>query len=493
MLLTSCLAALALAVSASATQQFFSAQSPANFQSYDAGLFTPLEDLSLLSKTDFTTLSHPLFPNYSVRIKKSDFCDETVASYTGYIDIQARHFFFYFFESRNDPATDDIIYWTAGGPGCSSSLELFMEFGPCRVTDVNTTTFNPYSWNERANIFFVDQPVNVGFSYAEFGEVVSTTTEAAKDMAAFTAIFFEHFSQFKGRAFHVGGASYGGRYIPVFASEVYDQNARLIEAGLTPINLTSILIGNGCTDPATMTASYYDMACRPMPVDPILDISTCVRMKQAVGRCEKMMKESCVDKFEAIGCQAASVFCGAEIEAPFDASGYNPYDISKPCDGVVSDNLCYPLSKTIEKYLSRPVTRASLGVDAVVPEEFQVCNNDVNSAFHVSHDHMFPTQFYIAALLERGIRTLLYIGVNDWICNWVGNDRMVQGMEWTGQQAFVDQPLREWSVDGQVAGLTRSAGPLTFLTLDNAGHMPAYDTPKAAQVMLQRWLAGEEM
>ena len=34
-----------------------------------------------------------------------------------------------------------------------------------------------------------------------------------------------------------------GRYIPVFAAEVYDQNARMIEAGLTPINLQSIMIG----------------------------------------------------------------------------------------------------------------------------------------------------------------------------------------------------------------------------------------------------------
>lgn len=37
----------------------------------------------------------------------------------------------------------------------------------------------------------------------------STTEEAAKDMAAFVAIFFENFSQFKGRAFHMAGESYG--------------------------------------------------------------------------------------------------------------------------------------------------------------------------------------------------------------------------------------------------------------------------------------------
>ena len=50
----------------------------AKFAPYDAGLFTPVEDLGVLSTTEFTTLAHPAFPKYNVRIKKSDFCDGTV-------------------------------------------------------------------------------------------------------------------------------------------------------------------------------------------------------------------------------------------------------------------------------------------------------------------------------------------------------------------------------------------------------------------------------
>ena len=90
-----------------------------------------------------------------------------------------------------------------------------------------------------------------------------TTEDAAKDIAVFVSLFFENFSEFKGRPFHMSGESYGvsfirmisayifnlmldllqGRYLPLFASAVYDQNAKLIAAGLTPINLQSVMIG----------------------------------------------------------------------------------------------------------------------------------------------------------------------------------------------------------------------------------------------------------
>ena len=51
------------------------------------------------------------------------------SAFTGYIDVEARHIFFYFFESRSDPDVDDVIFWTNGGPGGSSSFGLFLELG----------------------------------------------------------------------------------------------------------------------------------------------------------------------------------------------------------------------------------------------------------------------------------------------------------------------------------------------------------------------------
>lgn len=79
--------------------------------------------LNALSADDFTSFTHPAMPSYGLRIKKTpaEFCDPTVKSYTGYLDVDygTKHMFFYFFESRNDPDADDVLMWINGGPGCS--------------------------------------------------------------------------------------------------------------------------------------------------------------------------------------------------------------------------------------------------------------------------------------------------------------------------------------------------------------------------------------
>ncbi|KAI0058953.1 serine carboxypeptidase [Artomyces pyxidatus] len=454
--------------------------------------FRPLGSLSAVGASEFTTLEHPMFPRHSVRIKQSEFCDTTVKAYTGYIDIEAKHLFFYFFESRNDPDKDDVVFWTNGGPGCSSSLGLFMELGPCRVTNATEgTKFHPESWNNNASVFFVDQPVNVGFSYAEYGESVSTSEQAALDIAAFVAIFFESFSSFKGRAFHMAGESYGGRYIPLFASAVYDQNVQLVQAGLTPINLTSAIIGNGLTDPTSMVLSYYDMTCTPASVPPVLDIGTCVRMKKALARCEKWGKAACVDQFDSMSCEAAATFCATEIEYPYFSTGLNYYDISQPCEDVSS--LCYPVTKTIGEFLDRPDVRETLGVDAHVSKKFASCSDKVGQAFSLADDPLHDSIDYVAGLLERGVDVLIYVGTYDWICNWVGNERWTLAMDWSGKAEFGSQALREWKVGGAVAGKTRSAKGLTFATVDAAGHMVPYDKPKEALALINRWLAKEAL
>lgn len=83
-----------------------------------------------------------------------------------------------------------------------------MELGPCNIDGPNSTVLNPFGWNSQANLLVVDQPIGVGWSYADYGETVSTTEQAAVDIAAFLAIFMSEVEGLKGRALHLSGESY---------------------------------------------------------------------------------------------------------------------------------------------------------------------------------------------------------------------------------------------------------------------------------------------
>lgn len=442
---------------------------------------------------DYTSLYHTGFPHHSVRIKKTNFCDPTVNAYTGYIDVDegAKHLFFYFFESRRKPDEDDVMMWINGGPGCSSSMGLLMELGPCQIDpkSPNGTAWNPYSWNEETNIFFLDQPVGVGFSYAEFGETIETTEEAAKNVYAFISIFFDTFKQFSGRPFHLAGESYGGRYLPVFASEIYDRNQLASSQGGQTINLQSVLIGNGITDISTLYSGRYEVECGRASFDkPIQTISNCVHMKTALPRCEKMMQVDCINSFDEINCRGAVNFCDDQLSTPMWASGRNVYDMSKMCEG----ELCYKEITIIKAYLDRQSTRKLLGVET--PNNFSACSDIVGANFASHMDKWAsPTQYYVSNLLDRGIRVLIYAGTYDWQCNWVANKLWVEKLQWSEREVYHRTPWREWKVNGKSVGEAKQTSLLTFVTIRGAGHMVPHDKPEEALALVSRWISHQKI
>jgi carboxypeptidase C (cathepsin A) len=104
------------------------------------------------------------------------------------------------------------------------------------------------------------------------------------------------------------------------------------------------------------------------------------------------------------------------------------------------------------------------------PIGFTGCSIAVNRAFLENGDMYHSTGLWVAGLLERGVRTLIYVGENDLLCNWVGNSRWLAALDWSGHDAYTKAEERVWKYDGQGVGRTRSAGPLTYATLRGAGH-----------------------
>ncbi|ODO01955.1 cathepsin A (carboxypeptidase C) [Cryptococcus wingfieldii CBS 7118] len=456
------------------------------------------DDMMLQSVGDeFVVLHHAKFPKHQVKIKSTDgWCDPNVRSYSGYLDVgYGKELFFTFFESRSKPSEGPVVMWINGGPGCSGSLGMLMELGPCSIAkdpkSANDTIYNPHAWNQKANVFFLDEPIGVGFSHAENGQTVGTTEEAAIDVQAFVTIFFETFKEFEGRAFHMAGESYGGRYLPLFASAVVDGNKQLVKDGKKPINLESVLIGNGVTDWFTTTESYYPFQCTLHGdlTEPVQSIGACVAMAEAVPKCHKLAKRGCIESHDYTTCAMAVNYCDEVLGETFLSAGVNPYDVSMPCTGEeLSDSLCYPVTKRIGDYLNLPDVRRVLGVEEK-KGKWESCDGPVFTAFNTNLDNTGQTWLYVSALLERGVRVLNYVGMLDFICNHIANELWMERLEWTGKEGYNAADFGDWTVEGKKAGEFKTYGNLTMLKIRGAGHMVPYDKPVEALTMVNDWLS----
>lgn len=236
-----------------------------------------------------------------------------------------------FFESRNDPENAPLILWLNGGPGCSSSTGLLFELGPCSVAgEGRNVTRNPHSWTNNANVIFLDQPVNVGYSYADDGTTVSSSPAAGVDVYVFLELFLNRFPQYSKVPFHIAAESYGGTYAPNFASIIFKANNDLKAAPnpkLKHINLSSVVLANGLTDPYIQMGSVADYVCDgPYPVYDDPQGPQCTALRSKIPTCQRLIK-ACYNYNSRFTCVPAVAYCNSQLFGPLmrELSCYSGY------------------------------------------------------------------------------------------------------------------------------------------------------------------------
>ncbi|KAJ3496547.1 hypothetical protein NLG97_g2582 [Lecanicillium saksenae] len=411
-----------------------------------------------------------------------------VKMHAGHIEINADtngNLFFWHFQNKHIANKQRTVIWVNGGPGCSSEDGALMEIGPYRVKDKDTLVMNNGSWNEFANLLFVDNPVGTGFSYANTDSYVHELTEMAEQFVQFLEKFFAIFPEYSRDDIYIAGESYAGQYIPHIARAILDRNKERPDKW----SLQGILLGNPWMSPGEQYDSYLKFALEKGLVDKDSDIYKRLKgMERAchnamVGNPGKVGYPDCEDILTELLLLTRNKGAG-------DEECINMYDVRLK-DSYPSCGMNWPPDLSgVTPYLRRADVVSALNINSEKKTGWQECNGGVGREFHPETSK--PSVELMPQLLTE-IPVLVFSGAEDLICNHIGTDDMIEKLEWNGGKGFEVTPgnwapRRNWTFEGKDAGFWQSARNLTYVVFNEASHMVPFDYPRRSRDMLDRFM-----
>ncbi|EDV23855.1 Lysosomal protective protein [Trichoplax sp. H2] len=387
---------------------------------------------------------------------------------------------YWFAESYGNPASDPLILWMNGGPGCSSLDGLLTEHGPFSVNDDLTISLRNTSWNKFANVIYLESPAGVGFSYGPSSNLSDITT-AENNYAALKA-FFKKFPTFANHDFYITGESYAGVYVPTLATRVANDST---------IRLKAIAIGNGILDrtknlDSLMYYGYYHGLLG--------------------GQLWNGLQVACCSGSSCQYANSNNFLCSHRVRSATNliwGDGLNLYSIYEDCLKVrqtlaIRNHLqdsnqplygtppCFTES-ILSKYLNSDAVLKALHIAKQAPK-WTICNFIVN----LNYQRTYPSVIHFLKNLSSKMRVLLYYGDADAVCNFIGGLWSAEAI-----QAPKIDDYKPWYINTTygktVAGFIQRYDNLDFVTVKGAGHLVPTDQPDAAFRLMETFIGGHSL
>ncbi|KAM9817170.1 lysosomal protective protein [Neosynchiropus ocellatus] len=420
--------------------------------------------------------------------------------WSGYLQTRPGRFLHYWFvTSQRDPAKDPLVLWLNGGPGCSSLEGFLSENGPFHVRDDGATLYeNKFSWNNVANVLYIESPAGVGYSYSDDKNYATNDDEVAADNYKALQSFFTKFPNFTQNEFFIFGESYGGVYAPTLSL--------LVATGKEKMNLKGFSVGNGLSsyalnDQSLVYFGYYhglfgeelwrnlnSHCCTNGDCNFSNSSSESCQIYVTVGF--NIIYESGLNRY------ALYLDClgGGVLRRSYEASmshlfrNYRTHDkVLKYLDRVRPKASLYEMPPCLNgtaqsNWLNRGDVRKALHIPDILPR-WEECSDQVGASYKPVYGTM--KEVYMK-LLSLGLRALVYNGDTDMACNFLGDQWFVEDLGFQPTTKY-----QHWLYDNQVAGFYQQYGNITFLTVKGAGHMVPQWAPGPSYHMFQSFLTGQ--
>uniref|UniRef100_A0A914V0K8 Carboxypeptidase n=1 Tax=Plectus sambesii TaxID=2011161 RepID=A0A914V0K8_9BILA len=424
--------------------------------------------------------------------------------YSGYLQASPKHFFHYWFaQSQGNPATDPVILWLNGGPGCSSVGGMMDELGPFHAMDFGGTIYeNVYAWNKVGSVIFMESPAGVGYSYSTDGNLQTNDDEVATDNYNALLYFFQtKFPELKNNDFYITGESYGGVYLPTLG-------ALLAKDKTNFPTFKGMAIGNGVLsfplNYNTMVPLFYYHGLMRQSLWDSVSSECCNGNPTTCDYYTKLNSQPCrsliikqLDSAEDLNPYNlyASCYLPPKSKKSFIKNSFLRMAGIKPEELTMSNlatniPICAQDNAT-ETYVNRADVRTALHIPSSRPH-WTDCNDYVNEHYTINYSNMVPQ---VNAILNAGVRVLIYNGDIDSVCNNVMNRQFIQllGRSVLGTNTDMNKPWKYANEEPNIAGfVTKYSGGLDFVTVRGAGHFVPADKGREALQLIYNFIKNRD-
>ncbi|KAG9441713.1 hypothetical protein H6P81_017567 [Aristolochia fimbriata] len=407
----------------------------------------------------------------------------------GYVEVRPKaHMFWWLYRSPQRDAVPEsdwpIILWLQGGPGGSGvGIGNFLEIGPLN------SELKPrnWTWLQKADLLFVDNPVGAGYSYVEDESLlVKTDEEAATDLTKLLIELFNSKENLQNRALFLAAESYGGKYAVTTGLAVL----KAIQEGKLKLKLGGVVLGDSWISPEDFVFSWGPLLRDVSRLDSRgLERSNSLALKirqqlQSGQYGEATNTWSQLESVVSISSNSVD-FYNFMLDADRDPIALTAAEMS----GLVG------ISEYSE-YLSSKVTSAgNIGsiMNGVIREKLKIIPKDVkwggqsNLVFSsLQNDFMKPRIKEVDELLSKGVNVTVYNGQLDVICATKGTEAWIEKLKWEGLQNFTNSAHEPLFCEdgGETKAFRKSYTNLHFYWVLGAGHFVPVDQPCVALKMV---------
>ncbi|MED6182715.1 Serine carboxypeptidase-like 31 [Stylosanthes scabra] len=419
--------------------------------------------------------------------------------YAGYVtanETNGRALFYWFFEAITSPDDKPLVLWLNGGPGCSSvGYGATQEIGPFLVdSDGHGLKFNNFSWNQEANMLFLESPVGVGFSYSnttsDYEQLGDQIT--ANDAYNFLHNWFLKFPSYRTRTFYIAGESYAGKYVPELAELIHDRN----KDPSLHINLKGIMLGNPETSDAEDWIGLVDYAWSHAVISD--ETHTTIKTSCDFNSTDPWSNQDCSDAVDEVLKQYKEIdiyslytsTCFASTARSNTNSHHQQqtFMANKRSSSTMMPRMMGGYDPCLDDYARAYYNRADVqkalhAGDGHNLKNWSICNNDIFNGWGDSKASVVPIY---RKLIAAGLRIWVYSGDTDGRVPVLSTRYSLSSLGLRVSKAW-----RPWYHENEVSGWVEEYEGLTFATFRGAGHAVPCFKPSSSLAFFSSFLRGQ--